>query len=107
MFVALWEFEVKPGNEERFCLVYGAEGDWARLFRDDAQFVETRLFRDAAEPQKFVTMDFWRTRAAYESFKKLNHAAYVALDQECEMLTVREGCVGEFESSELTAQANP
>jgi hypothetical protein len=32
MFLALWEYEVKPGCEERFENVYGPEGDWARLF---------------------------------------------------------------------------
>jgi heme-degrading monooxygenase HmoA len=106
MFVALWEFEVKPGNEERFQAVYGAEGEWVRLFRGDSQFVETRLLRDAAEPQKFVTLDFWRTRSGYESFKELNHAAYVALDRECEKLTAKERCVGMFESNEFTAQAH-
>jgi len=28
MFVALWEFEVKPGCEERLEKVYGPRGDW-------------------------------------------------------------------------------
>ena len=106
MFVALWEFEVKPGNEQRFQAVYGAEGDWARLFRSDSQFVETRLLRDAAAPEKFVTMDFWRARSGYESFKESNHAAYSALDRECAKLTAAERCIGKFESSELTAQTN-
>ena len=36
MFVALWEFEVKPGCEDRFETVYGPDGDWASLFRRDA-----------------------------------------------------------------------
>ncbi len=105
MFVALWEFEVKPGNEQRFQSVYGAQGDWARLFRSDSQFVETRLLSDAAQPHKFVTLDFWRTRSGYESFKELNRAAYAALDRECEKLTEKERCIGMFESNGLTAQA--
>lgn len=33
MFLALWEYEVKPGCEERFEKVYGPEGNWAQLFR--------------------------------------------------------------------------
>jgi hypothetical protein len=35
MFVALWEYEVKPGEEERFEKAYGPDGDWVRLFRSD------------------------------------------------------------------------
>jgi hypothetical protein len=106
MFLALWEFEVKPGSEQRFQSVYGPEGEWARLFRTDSQFVETRLLRDAAEPRKFVTVDLWRTRSAYESFKELNHIAYVALDRACESLTLRERCIGNFEAHDVQRGAS-
>jgi len=41
MFVALWEFEVKPGCEERFEMVYGPDGDWAKLFRRNSHYHET------------------------------------------------------------------
>jgi heme-degrading monooxygenase HmoA len=97
MFLALWEFEVKPGCEERFQTVYGAEGEWVRLFRGDPSFIETRLLKDPAAENKFVTVDFWESREAYESFKELNHAAYVAIDKQCESLTVSERCLGNFE----------
>ena len=46
MFLALWEYEVKPGSEERFEKVYGPEGDWARLFQKDSHYHQTRLVRD-------------------------------------------------------------
>jgi heme-degrading monooxygenase HmoA len=97
MFLALWEFEVKSGYEERFQAVYGADGEWVRLFRKAAQFVETRLLRDISAPRKFVTVDFWRTRSAYEAFKELNSTAYLELDRECESFTVSERCWGCFE----------
>ena len=32
MLLALWEFEVKPGCEERFERVYGPGGDWDPCF---------------------------------------------------------------------------
>jgi len=32
MFLVLWEFEVKPGSEQRFERVYGPGGDWDSLF---------------------------------------------------------------------------
>jgi heme-degrading monooxygenase HmoA len=94
MFLALWEFEVKHGCEQRFQSVYGADGEWARLFRTDPNFLETRLLRDAVQANKFVTLDFWESRSAYESFKELNHAAYVAMDRNCQSLTVFERCLG-------------
>jgi len=97
MFLALWEFEVKSGGAERFRAVYGPEGEWARLFRADPLFLETRLLQDPEEPNKFVTVDFWQSLSAYESFKELNHTAYVILDRKCASLTVKERCIGNFE----------
>jgi len=97
MFLALWEFEVKSGCEERFQSVYGADGEWVRLFRSAPSFIETRLLSDPAAVNKFVTVDFWASREAYESFRELNHAAYLAIDKRCESLTESERCLGNFE----------
>jgi hypothetical protein len=58
MFLALWEFEVKPGCEQRFQSVYGAEGEWARLFRTDPNFLETRLLRDPVQANKICDVGF-------------------------------------------------
>src|SRR3979411_2418981 len=65
MFVALWEYEVKPGGEERFENAYGPAGDWVRLFRRDSHYHETRLVRDSFRPSVYLTMDFWESRPAY------------------------------------------
>src|SRR5256885_16236790 len=68
MFVALWEYEVKPGCEERFENAYGPAGDWARLFRSDSNYRETRLLRDPVRPAIYLTLDFWNSQEAYEQF---------------------------------------
>jgi len=40
-FVALWEFEVKPGCKKRFQKVYSPGGDWANLFRNDPNYQQS------------------------------------------------------------------
>jgi quinol monooxygenase YgiN len=97
MFVALWEFEVKPGCEERFQKVYGPEGDWAKLFRNDANYLETRLLHDPKHPAIFLTLDIWASRQAYETFMASHAAEYQRLDAAGEKLTLRERKVGWFE----------
>jgi hypothetical protein len=97
MFLALWEFEVKSGCAERFQSAYGPDGGWVRLFRTDPSFIETRLLQEPSALNKFVTVDFWQTRAAYESFKELNDAAYAELDKSFENLTAFENCIGMFD----------
>jgi heme-degrading monooxygenase HmoA len=96
MFLALWEFHVKPGCEERFERVYGPGGDRSRLFRSDPHYRATRLLRDPARPNCCTTLDFWDSRAAYESFKELLHAAYLALDKISDEFTRQERHLGSF-----------
>ena len=96
MFVALWEFEVKPGSKEKFEEVYGANGAWAKLFLQDSQYKGTRLVKDVERERVYLTLDFWESREAYEKFKKENAAEYDRIDKECEGMTVREDRIGEY-----------
>jgi hypothetical protein len=97
MFLALWEFEVKPGCEERFLKVHGPEGDWAKLFREDANYQQTRLLHDPEDPAIFLTLDFWASRQSYENFLATHAAEYERLDAAGDEWTLRESKMGWFE----------
>lgn len=97
MFLALWEFEVKPGCEKRFLKVYGPEGDWATLFRRDANYQEIQVWHDPENPAIFLTLDFWTSRQAYEAFMATHASEYEELDAAGEGLTLRERKIGWFE----------
>jgi hypothetical protein len=97
MFLVLWEFEVKPGSERRFELVYGPSGEWAQLFRRDPHYLETRLFRDLSRPQIYLTLDTWQSKESYALFKSRNVEAYAALDRTCEDLTNSERLIASFQ----------
>ena len=97
MFVALWEYEVKPSGEERFEKAYGPEGEWVRLFRSDPSYRETRLVRDAIRTATYITLDFWNSREAYENFMATHKAEYHALDAAGEELTATERRIGWYE----------
>jgi heme-degrading monooxygenase HmoA len=97
MFVALWEYEVKPGCEKRFENAYGPAGEWARLFRSDSNYRETRLLRDPFGPAIYLTLDFWNSREAYEQFMAAHENEYRALDAAAEELTRKERRIGWYE----------
>jgi heme-degrading monooxygenase HmoA len=97
MFVALWEYEVKPGCEKRFENAYGPAGEWARLFRNDSNYRETRLLRDPFGPAIYLTLDFWNSREAYERFMAAHENEYRALDAAAEELTSKERRIGWYE----------
>jgi heme-degrading monooxygenase HmoA len=97
MFVTLWEFEVKPGCEEGFVRVYGPDGDWAKLFRSDSNYQETRLLRDATREAIYLTLDFWKSQQAYKRFMETHAAEYKKLDAAGEKLMLGERKIGWYE----------
>ena len=90
MFVALWEYEVKPGCEESFQSAYGPQGDWVRLFQRDPHFRETRLLKDLTRPRFYLTLDYWDSEISFDQFKAANQPAYAAIDRATEPLTISE-----------------
>lgn len=114
LYVIVWRYRVRRGAERRFERIYGPRGAWARLFRKSRAYLGTQLFRETgAEPShgarpetgrskdrplragaRYVTMDRWRSRAAFEAFHRTHHAEYQRIDAVCESLTVQEEKLG-------------
>ncbi|MGY1831747.1 antibiotic biosynthesis monooxygenase family protein [Geodermatophilus sp. SYSU D01180] len=90
MFVRIWEYDVAPPAVDRFVAAYGADGDWARLFRRAAGHAGTELFRDAEDGGRFLTVDRWRDRGAWTAFLAREGEAYRALDAELAPLSTRQ-----------------
>jgi heme-degrading monooxygenase HmoA len=76
---------------------YGPEGVWARFFAEGEGFVGTELTRDRKDRGCYLTLDFWESNAAYETFREANAAEYGRIDGQCEALTVEEKLIGYFE----------
>jgi hypothetical protein len=107
MFLVLWEFEVKPGNERRFEQVYGPGGDWDSLFRSDPNHAGTRLFQDMARTGVYLTADYWLSQKSYEEFLALRRSEYKTLDAATEDLTLSERNIGSFETDAAMINCEP
>ncbi len=92
----IWEFVVKDGSNAAFEKFYGADGDWAELFRRGSGYLRTDLIRDKYNSQRYFTIDHWRCREDYFKFRKVFNAAFEELDKHCDHLTVLESKIGEF-----------
>jgi heme-degrading monooxygenase HmoA len=97
-YTYIWEYDVRPDGIAAFLGHYAPGGTWARLFRRAEGYDGTELYRDAARPERFVTVDHWRSEAAFRAFRQEFAAEFEALDRRCGELTVREVLVGEFRS---------
>jgi heme-degrading monooxygenase HmoA len=96
MFLILWEFEVKPGEESAFEKAYGPHGPWVQLFQRDPHFRQTQLLKDPSRPCIYFTLDFWDSEKDYIHFKHSNQVEYHSLDRLTERLTLRERNLGCF-----------
>lgn len=96
MFHIVWVFHAAPERLREFVDTYGPEGGWVGLFREGAGYHDTELFRSQAEPSRFLTIDRWDSRRAYEEFRRERRSDYARLDAACEALTVREEFLGAF-----------
>ena len=98
MYEIFWEYEVRPEQVAAFERLYGADGEWARLFRRADGYVETLLFRDTDRPTRYLTVDRWQSRAAFDAFVDAAGSAYAALDRQGDALTVHERHLCAFDS---------
>ena len=96
-FVVVWEFRVRRAKRREVEQAYSPDGDWAKLFRTSKGYIRTELIRDSRKAGRYLTLDVWESRSAYEQFKKRNRAAYRAFDKKCELLTEDEIEIDRFE----------
>lgn len=68
-----------------------------QLFRRDPAYLGTELFRDVADPARYLTLDRWTDRAAHDAFRQGAADAYAALDRQGDALTLEEGEIGSFD----------
>jgi heme-degrading monooxygenase HmoA len=94
MYRIVWQYDVRPERITDFEQVYGPEGDWVQFFRSSPDFLGTELYRTAEDPSRFITVDSWRSRPAYESFRKTHSERYSKLDEWCSQFTAHERTLG-------------
>ena len=96
-YVTIWEFHARPGQEKAFEQAYGPDGAWVQFFKTGEGYIRTELIRDLSNPRRFLTLDYWQSRAAYDRFRGQNRAEYEAIDKRYEGMNEKELALGAFE----------
>lgn len=95
-FAYIWQYTIEPTYREDFLAAYKPNGDWARLFCRDSSYVETVLLQDDSDENRYVTIDYWRSRADRDSFRERFSVEFDSLDVRCESFTREEHFLGDF-----------
>ena len=93
----VWEFETDEARRSAFEAAYGPDGAWVEFFRKGEGYQGSELFRDIRGACRYITIDRWSSRSAYEAFRSRWGTEYAALDARCEALTTRETFLGDRE----------
>lgn len=91
-------FTYEVGDAPEFERVYGPEGDWAQFFRGGRGFVGTELLRDVEQPGRYLVVDRWESREAYNEFVEEHREEYMRRVDETAFNYDRELRLGTFES---------
>jgi len=97
MYVVIWEFRVSPSHRDAFEQAYGPKGEWAQFFRQYGEYRGTQLLYDG---KRYMTVDSWSNKSAYDAFRSRHAQQYSAIDARCEAYTVGETLIGAFETLE-------
>ncbi|KKP42409.1 MAG: hypothetical protein UR31_C0015G0009 [Parcubacteria group bacterium GW2011_GWA2_33_14] len=100
MFLVIWKFEINEKLQKEFEELYGQNGKWVKLFKNDNSYIKTELIKDISQPNIYVTIDHWKSKSIYEKFLKESKVQFEIIDQEGEGLTKSEIKIGWFETLE-------
>jgi hypothetical protein len=92
----LWKFRVKNGCERRFETIYGPNGEWVKLFQQSKGYIRTEFLKDLDNRRDYITIDYWKSKKEFDTFRKTWKKEFNLLDKHCESLTEKEGFLGSF-----------
>ncbi len=97
MIALVFSYDVTADPAE-FERVYGPEGEWAKFFRDGRGYVGTELLRDVEIPGRYLVVDRWDSRDAYNEFVEANRDEYMRRVDETSFQHDHELRIGTFET---------
>lgn len=102
-FAYIWQYQIEPSRRSEFLAAYGPGGDWVELFSRDPAYLETKLLRDVANENRYLTIDFWKSKADRDSFGARYSDEFDELDGRCEVFTQQEEFLGDYIEFDDTA----
>ena len=82
----------------KFILAIHLFTDLGRFIQEGKGYIKTELHRDISNPDRFITVDYWHTKADRDKFRIEFAEDFKTLDDFCEGFTDKENFLGDFES---------
>lgn len=96
MFAIAYSYEARDAEE--FERVYGPNGEWAEFFRAAPGYVGTELLREVENPGRYLLIDRWESREAFERFSADRQAEYFRRSEDSAVHYLQELRLGAYEN---------
>src|SRR4029079_996852 len=96
MLALLFSYEAR--DPEEFERAYGPEGEWAEFFDGGSGYVGTELLRDVENPGRYLVVDRWESREAYQAVVEEHRDEYMRRVDESAFHYDSELRLGTFEN---------
>lgn len=96
MFAYIWEYIIRGDKREDFLRYYEPEGVWADFFQKGEGHIRIELLKDAENPQRFITIDYWKSQADRDAFREKYAPEFEMIDKTCESFPRSERFWGDF-----------
>ena len=91
-------FSYEARDHAEFEREYGPEGEWAGFFRRGDGYIGTELLRDVENRGRYLVVDRWDSREAYQQFVEEHRAEYMRRVDESAFYYDSELRFGTFEN---------
>jgi len=96
MLTLVFSYEARDAVE--FERVYGPDGEWTAFFRSGRGYVGTELLRDVETPGRYLVIDRWESREAYQTFVEERREEYMRRVDDTAFYYAAELRLGTFEN---------
>jgi len=107
VIAVVWQFEVKPGQQEEFEKFYGADGEWTALGRRSRSFLGSSFLRDQARGTNYLLVEYWSEMVVYERHHADFEEEVQALEQQRASLVDSSMPLGLFNTLDVPDRAGP
>ncbi len=85
-------------DPEDFERAYMPNGEWAEFFRRGRDYVGTELLRELDNPGRYLLIDRWESREAFETYAAEHQSEYFRRSEEAEVFYLQELRLGSYEN---------
>jgi heme-degrading monooxygenase HmoA len=103
VFVIAYSYEARDPRD--FESVYGPSGEWAEFFGRGRGYVGTELLRELDNPGRYLVIDRWESREAFDQFAAEHQAEYFRRSEEAGVYYLQELQLGVYEQVRPPAES--